>query len=471
MSEPRTTPRFLSASAVAVALFFAMLYGLSRFSEPDLWWHLRVGDTIRATHELVWPDQTAAFAERSYVATQWLPEVVASWFYAHLGLGALLWLRTLALIALALGVYAACRRFAGRLPAALVTALTLLGSGGGLNPRPQLVSFVLFAVAVGAWIAMAEDLRPRWWLVPVFWLWGCSHGLWAFGLILGGLVLVALALDPDLHASRRQLSRLGGLWLACLLALAVTPLGPRLLTTPFQVADNAAMIAEEWKATPLNNVFSLTAFGAVLLCAVLWTMNPRKRPLWQIAVLGLGAGLTLWMWRLVPLGAIAAAPMLAGALQERMSSTVRERASRTEGASLLAASTALLVVAALVCAGPRGSSAAQYPGGLATIDAQLNQTAPQTVVLDDFGISGWLLWAHPNLTPVADLRGEIYGHDYLASYRDALLAKPGWQEFVARTQAQLALLEKDSALADALEHRGHWTPVATSSDFILLKRS
>ncbi len=91
------------------------------------------------------------------------------------------------------------------------------------------------------------------------------------------------------------------------------------------------------------------------------------------------------------------------------------------------------------------------------------------MVLDDFGISGWLLQEHPHLTPVADLRGEIYSHDYLASYRDALAAKPGWREFVDSTDPQVALLTKDSALADALTHRLHWTPLVSTRGFVLLQ--
>lgn len=469
MSDIRLTPRHISGSAVGVVLLFAMIYGLSRFQEPDLWWHLRVGDTIRATHQLVWTDHSAAFADGSYVATQWLPEAVASWLYAHVGTGGILWLRAAALIALTTLVYAACRQFAARLPAALVAALTLLGAGGGLNPRPQLVSFVLFAVTLYAWCGMARDFRPRWWLVAVFWLWGCSHGLWVFGLLLGGSVLVAMAVDPSVKVSSRQVAKLGALWATCIAALAVTPLGPRLLTTPFDVAGNASMIAEEWKATPLNNVFSLTTVGMVVLCAVLWVRRPQQRAWWQIALLALAAGLALWMWRLVPLGAITAAPLLAGAFQDYMPSAARERFSRGERSGLVIACTVLLAVAALVCAGPRGVSASRYPLGMSAIDAELSQLPSHTVVLDDFGISGWLLWQHPDLVPVADLRGEIYDHQYLSNYRDALLAKPGWEGFVERTGARVALLDKDSALADALEHRSQWAVIRTTSEFVLLR--
>ncbi len=75
---------------------------------------------------------------------------MAAQAYRWAGLGAVLWLRTLSILCLAVLVYAASRRLGGRLAAALATGVAILGASGGLNPRPQLVSFVLFAVVVVA---------------------------------------------------------------------------------------------------------------------------------------------------------------------------------------------------------------------------------------------------------------------------------------------------------------------------------
>jgi hypothetical protein len=398
-----------------------------------------------------------------------MPEVVTSAAYAVGGPGVVLWLRAVAVVTLVAAVYVACRRFAARLPAAVVAGLTMMGAGGGLNPRPQLVSFVLFVVVVHAWCGMAADRRPRWWLVPLFWVWACSHGLWAFGLALGALVLLALAADPLTRPSRPQLVRLAMLWGACLLAVSITPLGPRLLLTPFEVAGNASMIADEWRATPLNNVFSWSALLAVISCAVLWSLRPTRRHWWQLALLAFAAACTLWMWRLVPLGAIAAAPLLAAALQEHLA-TRRESFGRGERRGLLISTALLLAVAAAVSATPRGTNAQHFPGPMVAVDGALRSLPADTVVLDDFGVSGWLLREHPDLTPVADLRGEIYSRSHLTAYRDVLQAKPGWQHFVRRTGSEVALLERESPLADALVNRLGWTTMASTDDYLLLRR-
>jgi hypothetical protein len=388
---------------------------------------------------------------------------------AAVGDGVVLWLRAAVVIALVATLYCACRRYAGRLPAVVATGLALIGAGGGLNPRPQLISFVLFAVVVHAWCGMAADRRPRWWLVPLFWVWACSHGLWTFGLAVSGLVLVAVAAESRLRPSPRGIGGLVSLWLACLVSVAATPLGPALLTTPLQVAGNASMIADEWRATPLNNVYSWAALSMVLACAVLWTLRPARRPLWQVALLGFAAVATLWMWRLVPLGCIAAAPLLGGALQEHLSAR-REPVTATERRWLLVGTAALLAVAAAVAASPLGTSAQRYPGDMGSIDQALDSLPRHAVVLDDFGISGWLLREHPELTPVADLRGEIYSRSHLSTYRDVLRAKPGWQQFVQRTRSEAALLDRESPLADALVNRLTWTTMASTDDYVLLRR-
>jgi hypothetical protein len=175
------------------------------------------------------------------------------------------------------------------------------------------------------------------------------------------------------------------------------------------------------------------------------------------------------MWRLVPLGCIAAAPLLGGALQEHLSAR-REPVTATERRWLLVGTAALLAVAAAVAASPLGTSAQRYPGDMGSIDQALDSLPRHAVVLDDFGISGWLLREHPELTPVADLRGEIYSRSHLSTYRDVLRAKPGWQQFVQRTRSEAALLDRESPLADALVNRLTWTTMASTDDYVLLRR-
>jgi hypothetical protein len=451
-------------------LVLALVKGLSPYAEPDVWWHLHVGDIVRSRLDLTFWDPSARLAAREYTATQWLPEVIASSLAAAVGDGVVLWLRAAAVVALVALIYWACRRYAGRLPAVVATGLALIGAGGGLNPRPQLISFVLFAVVVHAWCGMAADHRPRWWLVPLFWVWACSHGLWAFGLALSALVLLTVAADPLTRPSRPQLIRLAMLWGACLLAVSITPLGPRLLLTPFEVVGNASMIADEWRATPLNNVFSWSALLAVISCGVLWSLRPTRRHWWQLALLGFSVFSILWMWRLIPLGCVAVAPLLAEALQAHLKAH-REPFAPAERNALLVGTLVLLAIGVAVSASAPGSAAQQHPGRMQNVEHALDTLPAGTVVLADFSIGGWLLRTHPELVPVADLRGEIYSPEHLRAHLNVLAARPGWQDIVTNSNSTAALLSADSSLADALAKRMGWITLDSNGDYVVLLRS
>lgn len=464
----RSFSRALGVVAYAVALLIGLGFGTGRYEEVDTWWHLRVGEHILATHQLRGTDPWASFAGHAYTATQWLPEAVTAWLVDLTGMGAVVWLRSLATVSLIVLLYVTARQSAGRLASSLAAAIGLLGCGAGLNPRPQLVSFVCFALVVLAWSRTVRDGRARWWLVPVFWLWACSHGLWTFGLLTSGVFLAAIVIDPATRPDRRRLARLAGLVAACAAVVALTPLGPALLLTPFEVAANAAGVAEEWRATPVNNAFAMAALGMGVGTPVAWLVSRHRPRAWEMAQLGLSLALTLVMWRLVPLGAILAAPLLAAALQ-RLIGRGREGWSRRERRAVVASWAAALTLAAAVAAGPGGASAQQFPGRMGAVDSALTQLPAGTVVLDDFGVSGWLLWKHPSLKPVIDLRVELYSPEYLAAYLRTERLQPGWQDLLPRTRASHAVLQTDSGLASALKGQLGWSTVATSGDYELLR--
>lgn len=464
-ARPRRSP--IGPVAVVLAFSFALAEGLAPFFEPDVWWHLYVGKLVRQTHQLTQWDPAAPFAVRPYIATQWLPELVASLGYQWAGAAAVVWLRAASILALTAVLYATCRQRSGRLAAGCACILALFGAAGGLNPRPQLVSFVATALLLWALERSRCDHRNRWWLIGLFWVWGCCHGLWSVGLALAVVTMVADAVD---ERSRRVATRIRGrvtLLALSAAALLVTPLGPRLLVTPFDVAANASSVADEWKVTPLDNPFAIAACVELAAIALLWLAKPRRRSWREVAHLAFACGCVLWMWRLVPVGTVVAAPLLASAIQDAIG-VAPEPVTRTGRRLFAAALAGLLAVAALYAGSPPGAAAQHFPGPMGPVDSALDRLPSHTVVLDDFAISGWLLWRHTDLAPVADLRGELYDLAYLHRYQGCLDARPGWQTFVAKTGARAALLSQDSPLADALVHRLHWGETAAASGYVLL---
>jgi hypothetical protein len=254
----------------------------------------------------------------------------------------------------------------------------------------------------------------------------------------------------------------------CAAVVALTPLGPALLLTPFEVAANAAGVAEEWRATPVNNIFALAALGMGVATPLAWLVTRHRPRPWELAQLALSLGLTLVMWRLVPLGAILAAPLLAAALQPLIG-RAREGWSRRERRAVLVSWVVALALATVVAASPAGAAAQQFPGKLGSVDSALAGLPAGTVVLDDFGLSGWLLWRHPSLRPVIDLRVELYAPEHLDAYRRTERVEPGWQDLLTRTRASYAVLKTDSALASALQDRLGWSRLATTGGYARLR--
>jgi hypothetical protein len=455
-------PRWLAPALALFAVATTVKLGIRAVSDPDAWWHLKTGAYVLSHGLFYGPDPWVPFSTRPFVLTQWLPEVVAQKGYELFGLPAVAWLRCAAMLALISALVWACRQAADAVPAIIAGLAALIGAGGSLSERPQLVSFVLLAVTVGAWWKTAGDLKPRWWLAPMTFLWACSHGMWGVGVIIGLAVVAGLALDRRLD--RRSAMRLLAVPALSLVAAALTPVGPRLLLTPLEVSSNASQFVQEWHPTDARNIFAAVTLAMIVLALLPWIRGTSARPWWQIALAGSAVVFTLAMFRTVPIGSIVAAPLLASSLQEQRGH-VRAPLTRRGTSAWIG-----LAVAAAIMAVPIAGSVAQKPSGWPEgLRAQLGAIPAKTVVLNDYAAGGWLLWAEPQLTPVIDLRSEIYSLGYIRQYIRTEEVRPGWQTLLEQTRPRYALLKANAPLTVALREQLHWATVGHDVGYVLLK--
>jgi len=455
-------PRWLVPALALFAIASTVKLGIRPVSDPDAWWHLKTGAYVLSHWQFNGPDPWVPFSSRPFSLTQWLPEVIAQQGYRLFGLPAVAWLRCAAMLALLSALVWACRQAADTLPAIIAALAGLFGTGGSLSERPQLVSFVLLAIVVGAWWKTAVDLRPRWWLAPMTFLWACSHGLWGVGVLIGLVVIAGLALDRRLD--RRTALRLLAVPALSVVAAALTPVGPRLLLTPLEVSSNAAQFVQEWHPTDARDLFAAITLVMIALALLPWIRGISARPWWQVALAGTAVVCTLAMFRTIPVGSIIAAPLLASALQERRGHPTTPLSRRGTSAWLG------LIAAAAIVAAPIAGAVAQRPSGWPErLRPQLAAIPAKTVVLNDFTAGGWLLWAEPQLTPVIDLRSEIYSTEYIRDYKRTEDVRTGWQTFLDRTKPKYALLKTAAPLSAALREQLNWTAVGTDAGYVLLK--
>jgi hypothetical protein len=449
---------------VAIGSLAAVMYlGIRPVTDNDAWWHLKVGEYLLNGGAFVGPDPWNPFATRPFVVNQWLPEVVAFKGYEWFGLPAVAWLRCVAILLLFTAILWCTRRVADTVPALIIALAALIGTAGGLGERPQLVSLVILAVWVGASWRTAEDLRPRWWLIPLTWVWANSHGLWLTGIGIGIVVIVGLWMDR--RVTVRAAARLMIVPLASLGVCALTPVGPRLLLAPFEVSQIATEFVQEWQPTPVRTSFVAILTLVMIAAAVLgWIRTPDKTPWWQVGLAVLAFISTLAMVRTIPVGAIIAAPLAASALQSLRHTAPQPPGRRTKRRW------SLLVLTCAVIAVPVTAIVAQQPGGvpdrlLRTLDA----VPARSVVLNDPSMSGWLLWREPQLISVMDLRSEIFNKDYVQAYLRTVEVGRGWQDFLASTKPTYALLRSESPLRLALQEELYWVPLQTAQGFTVLR--
>jgi hypothetical protein len=436
--------------------------GLRAVSDPSPWLHLRVGQFLLDGGRFGLPDPWAPYPVRPFVPTEWLPSILAQQMYAAAGLPAIAWLRCASMLLLLTAALWSTRRVSGAVPSLLAAFAAVLAAGEGMTERPQAISFVLLTVTVGAWWRTAEDLKPRWWLVPLTWLWAMSHGLWVVGLGLGVVMVASLAIDHRLDRGRAW--RLLSIPALGFLAAALTPVGPRLLLTPMTFGANGSDFVGEWQPTSIRDPHAILAIAMLSIVLLGWIRSRAVPPWWQIALAALSLISTLAMSRTIAVGAVLAAPLLAQALQQYLRTSV-EPVTRQGVLGWLA-----LVLAAAVIAVSVSATIAQTPVGVPQgLRPQLSAIPAGTVILCEDDKTGWLLWAEPQLAPAIDIRTEIYSHAHLAAYVRTMAVEPGWQDFLKSTRSTYALVATESPIATALRERLGWQSLGTDSGYILLR--
>ncbi|MGO4663057.1 hypothetical protein AB4Z14_14420 [Terrabacter sp. 2TAF16] len=444
--------------ALVLALF--ALKPLGPLKDPDAYWHVVAGEHLTQTGQFVLNDPFGAATEKVWILNQWLPEVLMHGAHAAYGLAGVAWLLCLGSLLVGVAVYAACRRRSSALVSAVVLAVTFVALSGSLSPRPQLVTFALAAVTTSTWLLTREDGRARWWLVPLTWLWACSHGMWFIGPVLGGVVVLGMFLERRL--SLGDAARLALVPVLSVAVAALTPVGPRLFVSPFQVSGVTGLISE-WQPPGLADPGLLAAL--LLVAVVVVDQVVRGRGEWTVALLAVLALVLAVTWsRTTGLAAVVVAPLAALAPQR----LTRQKASavpRRERIAVLLSGGLSLVLAA-VLAPVAAASPGIGPNGL---DAALDRLPAGTVVCNDQADGGWLMLRHPGLRPTMDTRVELYSVERIRQYLSFVAGEPGWQAYTSRVGCTYALMPTDAAVVPVMRGTGSWSLVAEVGGYVLLK--
>jgi hypothetical protein len=465
-STPGPTFGELVAGALAVGVF---LLGLSMvfiaaqpLGNPDTWWHLVMGHAYLDGTSVRHPGPMSPFGTADWYSRDWLVQIMMALVDNAFGLPGVAWLHGLGLITLFLVCFRLCRRQVGFAPAAVATGTAYFAMIGSLSPRPQIVSFILLVVVLGALLRTVEDGRPRWWLAPLTALWACCHGMWFLAPGLQVVVLTGMVLDRRLDIrGLRPHAALVGLSLA---AVAVTPNGVQLLARPTGPSMGIAHYIQEYEPSSLTfPPYTAALIMGFVICA---TWARRGGAAWvAVLLVGLGIFLTLYGGRTIPLGAVLMAPFFARALGSWWSGGRAFTPLAVERAVVYGSAATSLAALALVVPGSSASPDGSFP---VTYDDRLRSLPDDAVLINELGDGGFLAWRYPELRIVGDGLTDQYPVEWLERWFTALQGEPGWEEFVERSGADYALLDDDTPLRLGLLSMS-WSVVEQGEGRVLLK--
>lgn len=444
------------------------VYAMQNISDPDTPWHLATGRFILAHHYIPQTDPFSWSMKGSpWVTQEWLFEVVLAWLVQHLQYAGawLLLVGTQTITTLML--YATGVRVSGgnRVVAAVTASAGVLAGLIFWIIRPQLVSYLMFAVFL--WILQKVrdgEFGALWLVPPLMLIWTNAHGSGSIGIIML-LLEVGISFLPRL--GRLDKLRLPpGARVRLLLAAAagfgiglINPNGIKaytyaLLSTNSLMTDNIM----EWHSPNFHGQYF--EYGVIPFLAVtLLIMVSRRRsiPMRETFYFGGSLFVMLIHQRFMPYVAIAAAPMLAAALGD----AVR---------SLLTPSRVMQAINALFALGALFAFGTQLPQIRGSFASHLDYTAypvyavnyieqhhllNNAKLLNLYSWGGYLIYR--GVHPFIDGRTDIYLEN--DTFRNYLAMENMWwngPSLLDSYRFTVVLFPPGSVLATYLSHQPNW---------------
>lgn len=185
----------LTYVAPALAGTLAVVLAIRPVEDFDVWFHLTAGRLLWNTWR--WPAvNTFAYTtpDHPWIDLHWVFQLLLYGAYGLGGPNGCIALTAGLALATALMLYAAARRSVSPAAAAGLVAVALAIVGFRFNPRPELMSFALFAAYIWLLDGYPTNGRAVFVLIPLQLLWVNTQGVFAVGLGLIGCYWVGTTL-------------------------------------------------------------------------------------------------------------------------------------------------------------------------------------------------------------------------------------------------------------------------------------
>jgi hypothetical protein len=450
--------------------------------DPDMWWHLKVGESILATHRFPTTD-TYSFTVHGqpWLAYEWLGEVALA---AVQRIGGLRGLDALLIIlgsAVMLSIYAFTTLRTGNSKAGFAaSAILLILAAPSFSLRPQMFGYLFLVLTLIALELFRQGKRNAIWYLPLMMLlWVNTHGSWIVGL--GAIFVYWVCGLFEFHVgglesqrwSADQRKRISFAFLLCLCVLPLTPYGTRLEMSPFEFASSLPLNVTqilEWQPMPFN-LLGGKIFLALLLGFLL--IQVAFQFSWRLAELGLllfGTVMACLHIRFLLVFVPFFAPVFAVIIARWMAHYDRSIDRYALNALLMAG-----VVAAAIHYFPSQDRlqkivSEHWPVGAVEY---LNEHEIAGPMYNAYFFGGYLVWARGSEHKAfIDGRGDVYERggvfrDYLQISR----VQPGALAVLRTYGINSCLIERDAPLGTLLSASGDWNRLYTDDVAALYVRT
>ncbi len=468
-------PAMLGTFFVAAAFYF----GREFFVDPDVWWHIKTGQLILATHH--WPT-TDPFSftvhGQPWMAYEWGGEVLIGWVSRIGGVRGLDFLLIASEAAVLIALYVLGTLRSGKSKAGFVAVAFLVPlAAPSFTLRPQMLGYLFLVLTLIALELFRQGKHWAAWLLPALMLvWVNTHGSFIVGLgviflyWISGLVefrkgsIEARRWNPK---ERRSLSVIFCLSLA---VLPITPYGTRLAAYPFNMAFSQPLnIASvmEWQSMPFQDAWG-KLFLAIALGFFLSQMISYFR--WRLEELLLFvAGLVMACVhaRFILLFVSFTVPLLAVVAARWLRPYDRKKDKYILNAVLMASAVVAMVHYFPTRAALDAKVAEKYP--VHAVEFLRRHPIPGPM-LNNYGFGGYLIEA--GYKTFIDGRGDLFERGgVFGDYMRLIRFQPGGLDVLRRYQLQSCLIQRDEPLATVLLASPNWRRVYVDNTSALFVRT
>jgi len=427
--------------------------------DPDIYWHRVLGQVWLENHSVRLAHDPIAYTAgvREWFPTAWLSEAAYAFIVDWWGYQGLLALRLI----LALAFYATLARYLHRTypPWVAVTVVGIVGVPAALvlQDRPQTFSLVICVATLPAldrWL-FQDRLPSVLGAIPLTWFWANLHGLW---VLVPALYILAgtIRLVEGSWSWRPYIAGAG-----CLVAAALTPVGPKLLLSPLLIRSSTSEITE-WQNTTLYTPVAWGLAGCLLVLAVAWSRAHRPVPVRHLAFAVVVAAFGLLAFRNAVVASILLTPLVAAAMAAALPSL---RTFATIPGPVLIGAT----LATVTWLGFTYAAQSAIPDESPTrIADQLRTEEGPVRVLGPYNLSGYLReFGGDRVRLAIDGRADRYGNARIRRHNDLMNGRGNWRAAISHLRPDVVVLERTSPLRELLLIEG-WRQELRDGDFVLL---